>query len=75
MHIPVHSPWLPGYMDVRQIVLIILTMAGLFLDRPRILMFILTCTVFLNLLLIVKFISYAEYMEDLQIYIEIKDKI
>ena len=34
MFIPVHSPWLPGYMDVTQTVLVILTMAGLFLDRP-----------------------------------------
>ena len=33
MHIPVHSPWLPGYTDVVQTVLVILTMAGLFLDR------------------------------------------
>ena len=29
--IPVHSPWLPGYIDVTQTVLIILTMVGLFL--------------------------------------------
>ena len=29
MHIPVHSPWLPGYIDVTQTVLIILTLAGL----------------------------------------------
>ena len=29
MHIPVHSPWLPGYIDVMQTVLIILTMAEL----------------------------------------------
>ena len=36
MHIPVHSPWLPGYIDVVQTVLIILTMAGLFPDRPHI---------------------------------------
>ena len=36
MHIPVHSPWLPGYMNVVQTVLIILTMAQLFLDRPHI---------------------------------------
>ena len=35
MCIPVHSPWLPGYIDV-QIVLVILTMAGLFLDRPHV---------------------------------------
>ena len=32
--IPVHSPWLPGHIDVMQTVLVILTMAGLFLDRP-----------------------------------------
>ena len=32
--IPVHSPWLPGYIDVRQNV-VILTMAGLFPDRPH----------------------------------------
>ena len=32
MCIPVHSPWLPGYMDVAQTVLIILTMAGLLLE-------------------------------------------
>ena len=36
MHIPVHSLWLPGYIDVVQTFLVILTMAGLFLDRPRI---------------------------------------
>ena len=34
--IPVHSPWLPGYIDVMQTILITLTMAGLFLDTPRI---------------------------------------
>ena len=34
MHIPVHPPWLPGYMDVMQILLVILTMAALFPDRP-----------------------------------------
>ena len=33
MRIPVHFPWLPGYIDVAQTVLIILTMAGLFLHR------------------------------------------
>ena len=36
MHIPVHSPWLPGYVDVTQTVLVILTMTGLFPDRPHI---------------------------------------
>ena len=38
MRIPVHPPWLPGYIDVMQTVLITLTMAGLFLDRPHILL-------------------------------------
>ena len=36
MRIPVHSPWLPGYIDVMQTILIVLTMAGLSPDRPRI---------------------------------------
>ena len=36
MCIPVHSPWLPGYTDVTQTILIILTMTDLFLDRPHI---------------------------------------
>ena len=36
MCIPVHSPWLPGYMDVVQTILFMLTMAGLFLDRSHI---------------------------------------
>ena len=36
MCIPVHSPWLPGYSDVTLNILIILTMAGLFLDKPHI---------------------------------------
>ena len=36
MHIPGHSPWLPGYIDVTQTVLIILTMVGHFLDRPHV---------------------------------------
>ena len=36
MHIPFHFLWLSGYMDVMQTLLIILTMAGLFLDRPHI---------------------------------------
>ena len=36
VRIPVHSPWLPGYIDVVQTVLVMLTMAGLFLDRPYI---------------------------------------
>ena len=34
--IPVHSPWLPSYMDVPPTILIILTVAGLFPDRPHI---------------------------------------
>ena len=36
MCIPVHSPWLLGYIDAMNTVLLILTMAGLFPDRPRI---------------------------------------
>ena len=32
---PVHSPWLPGYINVAPTILI-LTMSGLFLDRPHI---------------------------------------
>ena len=35
MHILVHSPRLPGYIDVTPIILVILTMAGVFLDRPH----------------------------------------
>ena len=34
MHIPVHSPWLPGYINVAQTILVISTMAGLLPDRP-----------------------------------------
>ena len=34
MLIPVHSPWPAGYIDVLQTILVIVTMAGLFLDRP-----------------------------------------
>ena len=30
--IPVHSPWLPGYIDVMQAILVILTMTRLFPD-------------------------------------------
>ena len=39
MHVAVHSLWLPVYIDVAHTVLIILTMAGLFQDRPCILIF------------------------------------
>ena len=35
MWVPVHCPWLPGYIDIPQTVLIILTTAGIFLDRPH----------------------------------------
>ena len=37
MHIAVQSSWLPGYITVVQTTLVILTMAGLFLDRLHIL--------------------------------------
>ena len=33
MCIPVHSPWLPGYINVAQTAFVRVTMAGLFLDR------------------------------------------
>ena len=33
MCIPVHSPWLPGYIHVTQTILIVLMRAGLYLDR------------------------------------------
>ena len=36
MCVSVHSPWLPGYIDVMHTVLVILTMVGLFTDRPHI---------------------------------------
>ena len=36
MRIPVHSPWLPGHIGVVQTILVLLTTAGLFLDRPYI---------------------------------------
>ena len=36
MCVPIHFPWLPGYISVTQTVLVILTMAGLFLNRPHI---------------------------------------
>ena len=36
MCIPVHSPWLLGYIDASQTTLVMLTMAWLFPDRPRI---------------------------------------
>ena len=39
--IPVHSPWLLRYIDVVQTILVIVTMAGLFPDRPHMLCFFL----------------------------------
>ncbi|KAF6104349.1 hypothetical protein HJG60_011305 [Phyllostomus discolor] len=36
MCIAIHSPGLPGYINVTQTILVILTMAGLFPDRPHI---------------------------------------
>ena len=36
MYTPVHSPCLPGYIDVAQTILFMLKMAGCFLDRPYI---------------------------------------
>ena len=36
MHIPVYSPWLQDYIDVTHTIVIILTVAALFPDRPHI---------------------------------------
>ena len=33
MHIPAHSPWLPGYINITWTIFVMLTMTGLFLDR------------------------------------------
>ena len=44
MSIPVHFPWLPGYIDVMQTVLLMLTMTGLFPDRPCVISLILATT-------------------------------
>ena len=41
--IPVHSPWLPVYIHVRQTIFVMLIMAGLFLDRPLIYVSICVC--------------------------------
>ena len=40
---PVHSPWLPSYINVMETILFILTMVGLFAERPCIFNF---CTSF-----------------------------
>ena len=37
--IPIHFPWLPGYINVMQTLFVVLTMAGLFTDRPHIYMY------------------------------------
>ena len=39
MRIPVYSPWLPGYINVVQTIFITVTMVGLFLERPCILIY------------------------------------
>ena len=43
MCFPVHSLWLPGYLDVMQTVVFILTIAWLFLDRPCIFIYVCIC--------------------------------
>ena len=48
MCLPVHSRWLPGYIDVVQTILVTLTMAGLFPDRPHILCFKIQFCMFLT---------------------------
>ena len=42
-HVPVPSPWPPGYAEVAQTILIVLTMAGLFPDEPCIFLYIYVC--------------------------------
>ena len=55
MCIPVHSPWLPGYIDITQTILVILTMGGFFLWTD------LICVLYINLQYI--FIAPALYQE------------
>ena len=43
MCIPVHSPWLPGYVDVMQTIVVLLTMAALFPDRPHVCVCVCVC--------------------------------
>ena len=54
MHIPVHSPWLPGYINVMQTVLIILTMVQHFPDRPCTHKWLTTNITFLDILPVFK---------------------
>ena len=64
MCIPVHSPWLPGYINVAQISLIILIMAGLFLDRPRVCVCVCVCIFFfLNLLFNLESLLYVGFSQ------------
>ena len=46
--IPVNSPWLPGYIDIIQTVLIILTMPELFWDIPHLYIYIYIYKIKLN---------------------------
>ena len=48
MCIPVHFPWLPGYIHVSQTIPVILTMAGLLLDRPSIFLLLQLCDIIGN---------------------------
>ena len=62
MHIPGHSPWLPGYIYVTQTFLLILTMAGLFLDRLCVCVCVCVCvykifTLETNIMLCINYIS------------------
>ena len=44
MCFPVHSPWLPGDINVMQTILVILTMAAIFLDRPGMFQYSFQCS-------------------------------
>ena len=58
--IPVHSPCLLGYIDVMQTILVILTMAGLFLESPHCTSSILPSA---GDIVVVKLIKFAILME------------
>ena len=62
----VHFPWLSGYIDVMQTVLIIVTMAGLFPDR---LIYMYVCVCVCIYIYIYSLIYIWEYIWDIYVYI------
>ena len=61
MCIPVHSPWLPVYNDVAQTILVILTVAGIFLDtQVYICIYVyITSSLFIQILIYIKRCLYS----------------